>query len=157
MQITEDAASVSTGEAILYHEVSGAGPVALLIAGTPGDGGQFAALASALGDCYTVVAYDRRGTSRSPRPAGWSATSVAEQADDAAAVLARVTSEPAVVYGTSNGAAVALELALRHPERVAAVLLHEMPLLAVLADPEPIGQMLGQLIGTVGLKRGHLV
>ncbi|MEA3020098.1 MAG: hypothetical protein QOI47_1622, partial [Actinomycetota bacterium] len=88
-----------------------------------------------------------RGTSRSPRPAGWSATSVAEQADDAAAVLARVTSGPALVYGTSNGAAVALELAMRHPERVSAVLLHEMPLLTVLADPEPIGQMLGALIG----------
>jgi pimeloyl-ACP methyl ester carboxylesterase len=154
MQITDDTASVSTGEAILYHEVSGAGPVALLIPGTPGDAGQFAALASALGDRYTVVTYDRRATSRSPRPADWSTTSVAEQADDAAAVLARVTSEPALVYGTSNGAAVALELALRHPERVSAALLHEMPLLTVLGDPEPIGQMLGQLIGAVMKKGG---
>jgi pimeloyl-ACP methyl ester carboxylesterase len=152
MQITDETSSASTSEA-LYHEVSGAGPVALLVPGTPGDAGQFAALAAALGDRYTVVSYDRRGTSRSPRPPGWSTTSVPEQADDAAAVLARVTSEPALVYGTSNGAAVALELALRHPERVSVVLVHEMPLLSVLADPEPVGQMLGELIGA-GMERG---
>jgi pimeloyl-ACP methyl ester carboxylesterase len=153
MQTTDETSSASTTEAVLYHEVSGAGPVALLVPGTPGDAGQFAALAAALGSRYTVVSYDRRGTSRSPRPAGWSTTSVGEQADDAAVILARVTSEPALIYGTSNGAAVALELALRHPERVSAVLLHEMPLLTVLADPEPVGRMLGELIGA-GMERG---
>ena len=147
MQTTDDTASTGTTEAVLYHEVSGAGPVAVLIPGTPGDAGQFAALATELGAHYTVVRYDRRGTSRSPRPAGWSTTSVAEQAEDAAAVMARVTSEPALVYGTSNGAAVALELALRHPDRVSDVFVHEIPLLSVLADPEPVGQMLGELIG----------
>lgn len=147
MQTTDETSSASAHGAVLYHEVQGAGPVALLIPGTPGDGGQFASLAAALGSRYTVVTYDRRGTSRSPRPAGWSTTSVAEQADDAAAILMRVTSEPALVYGTSNGAAVALELALRYPERVAAVLIHELPLLTVLAEPEPVGRILGELIG----------
>ena len=34
-----------------------------------------------------VVSYDRRGYSRSPRPADWTTTSVDEQADDAAALL----------------------------------------------------------------------
>ncbi len=141
-----------TGEVVLYREVRGSGPVALCVPGTPGDGGQFAALASAING-YTVVTYDRRGTSRSPCPKGWPVTSVAEQADDAAGILQRVTSEPALVYGTSNGAMVALELALRHPERVSTVLLHEMPLLSVLVDPAPVGQMLGELIGTA-MERG---
>lgn len=153
MQTTDETSSDSTSEAVLYHEVTGAGSVVLLVPGTPGDAGQFAALAAALGTHYTVVSYDRRGTSRSPRPAGWSTTSVAEQADDAAVILARVTSEPALVYGTSNGAAVALELALRHPERVSGVLVHEMPLLTVLADPEPVGRLVGELIGA-GMERG---
>lgn len=146
MTTTDETSSASTSEAVLYHEVSGSGPVAVLVPGTPGDAGQFAALAGALGAHHTVVSYDRRGTSRSPRPVGWSTTSVAEQADDAAALIARVTSEPVLVYGTSNGAAVALELALRHPERVSDVFVHEIPLLSVLADPEPVGQMLGNLI-----------
>lgn len=153
MQITGDTTVPATGDAELYREVAGGGPVALLIPGTPGDAGQFDALTRELGSGYTVVTYDRRGTSRSPRPAGWAATTVAEQADDAAAVLASVVSGPALVYGTSNGAAVALELAVRHPERVSAVLLHEMPLLTVLADPEPVGQLLGELIGTA-MERG---
>ncbi|HVE46309.1 MAG TPA: alpha/beta hydrolase [Acidimicrobiales bacterium] len=147
MLTTDEPSSTLTDEAALYHEVSGGGPVALLIAGTPGDSSQFAPLAAAMSSRYTVVTYDRRGTSRSPRPIGWSTTSVAEQADDAAGILMGVTSEPALVYGTSNGAAVALELALRHPKRVRAVLLHELPLLTVLAEPEPVGRMLGQLIG----------
>jgi pimeloyl-ACP methyl ester carboxylesterase len=153
MPSTDRATSRSIGEAVLYQEVSGTGTVVLLIPGTPGDAGQFADLAVALGDRYTVVAYDRRGTSRSPRPQGWTTTNVAEQADDAAAVIARVTSEPAFVYGTSNGAAIALELAMRHPERVSMALVHEPPLLSVLADPAPVGQMLGQLIGA-GMERG---
>ena len=137
-----------TTDATLYQEVTGAGPLALLVAGTPGDAGPFADLATELGATYTVVTYDRRGTSRSSTPEGWSSTSVAEQADDAAALLAGMTSEPALVFGTSNGAAVALELALRHPARVSTVLVHEMPLLSVLADPAPVGQLLGELIGS---------
>ncbi len=153
MQTTDETSSASPHEAVLYQEVTGAGPVVLLVPPTPGDAGQFTALAAALGRRYTVVTYDRRGTSRSPRPSGWSATSVAEQADDAAAILMRVTSEPALVYGTSNGAAVALELALRHPERATAVLIHELPLLTVLAEPEPVARMLGELIGAA-MERG---
>lgn len=141
-----------TGDAGLYHEVRGSGPVVLLIPPTPGDAGHFAALAAALDGC-TVVTYDRRGTSRSPRPPGWSATTVAEQADDAAEVLRRITSGPAVVYGTSNGAMIALELAVRRPEMVSSLLVHEMPLLSVLDDPAPVGRMLGELIAG-GLERG---
>jgi pimeloyl-ACP methyl ester carboxylesterase len=52
-----------------------------------------------------------------------------------------------VVFGTSNGAAVALELELRHPGRVAGVMLHEMPLLSVLRDPEPVASAMGSVIG----------
>lgn len=146
MQSTQSHANL-TKPTDIYHEVSGGGPVALLVAGTPGDCGQFDALADALGDRYTVVRYDRRGTSRSCAPEKWAETSVAEQADDAALLLSRITTDPALVYGTSNGAAVALEVALRHPERVSAALLHEMPLISVLSDPAPVHQMFGQLIG----------
>lgn len=131
----------------LYWDVRGAGPAVLLIAGTPGDAGQFEDLASALTDRRTVVSYDRRGTSRSPSPAGWTTTSVAEQADDAAAVLTASGGSPALVYGTSNGAAIALELARRHPALVRAAVLHEMPLISVLADPGPVAELVSGVIG----------
>ena len=141
-----------TGELALYHEVRGSGPVVLLVPPAPGDAGHFDALSRWLDGC-TVVSYDRRGTGRSPRPLAWSATTVAEQADDAATVLRQVTSDAAVVYGTSNGGLIALELALRHPALLSAVLVHEMPLLSVVDDPAPIGQLLGDLIGK-GMESG---
>ena len=132
----------------LYFEMRGTGSPVLLIGGTPGDGGQFDALADLLADRHLVVTYDRTGTSRSPAPSHWTSTTVAEQADDAARLLASLVTQPATVYGTSNGAVVALELALRHPALVSRAVLHEPPLLTVLADPEPVGTMLGTLIGT---------
>ena len=130
----------------LYWEIKGTGPAVLLIAGTPGDSGQFDRVAAELAARRTVITYDRRGTSRSPSIPGWNATSVAEQADDAAAVLTASGAGPALVYGTSNGAAVALELALRRPDQVRGAILHELPLLSVLADPAPVGAMIGSVI-----------
>ena len=137
----------------LYWEARGSGRPVLLIAGTPGDGGQFDALVGRLADEHLVITYDRRGTSRSAHAPGREATTVTEHADDAAEILTVVGGDPAVVFGTSNGAAVALELALHHPRRVAGVMLHEMPLLSVLRDPEPVAAAIGALIGQ-GMQAG---
>ncbi len=131
----------------LYWEARGSGRPVLLIAGSPGDGGQFDSVVEHLADDHLVITYDRRGTSRSGRAADWDSTSVAEQADDAAQVLSAVGVGEAIVFGTSNGAAVALELALRHPERVAGVMLHEPPLLSVVRDPEPVASAMSSVIG----------
>jgi pimeloyl-ACP methyl ester carboxylesterase len=109
----------------LYHEVRGAGPPVLMIPGALGDGGTFDRVAPLLADEFTVVTYDRRGNSRSPRPSGWTETSVAEQADDAAALLEALGLAPAVLYGTSGGGAIALEVVLRHPGVVRGVILHD--------------------------------
>ena len=131
----------------LYWEAKGSGTPVLLIAGTPGDGGQMRAVADDLAADHLVITYDRRGTSRSATPPEWTETSVAEQAHDAAAVLASVGVGSAVVFGTSNGAAVALEVAMRHPERVTTAIVHEIPLLSVLEDPAPVGEAVGAVIG----------
>src|SRR4029450_7201699 len=90
----------------LYHEVRGSGP-ALLITGGTGDAGEWANLAPTLAEECTVVTYDRRGMSRSPRPDGWTATSVAEAADDAAALLHALNLAPAVAGGHGRGAGAA--------------------------------------------------
>jgi Alpha/beta hydrolase family len=79
--------SITATGAELYYEVRGNGPPVLLIPGGGLDGGTFGALAEILAGEFTVVGYDRRGLSRSPRPEGWSETSIAEQADDAAGLL----------------------------------------------------------------------
>lgn len=137
----------------LHREVCGNGPTVLLIGGTPGDGGQFAALAHQLAGRHTVISYDRRGTSRSAAPAGWTSTSVGEQADDAAAVLDQQGVDSAFVFGTSNGAAVALELAVRRPDLVNGAVLHEMPLLTVVAEPGPVIAGMGAMISRA-MERG---
>jgi pimeloyl-ACP methyl ester carboxylesterase len=72
-----------------------------------------------------VIGYDRRGCSRSERPEPYLRTSVSEHADDAAALLETLKAPPAVVIGRSYGGTVALDLALRHPERVRALVVLE--------------------------------
>jgi len=109
----------------LYHEVRGDGPPVLLIMGATGDAGHFERFADLLADEFAVVSYDRRGNGRSPRPPGWSATSAADQADDAAALLAALDLSPAAVFGTSLGGVIALCLLLRHPQMVRGAILHE--------------------------------
>ena len=68
-----------------------------------------------------VIAYDRRGCARSERPEPYERTSVAEHADDAAALLDALEAAPAVVIGRSYGGTVATDLALRYPDRVRAL------------------------------------
>jgi pimeloyl-ACP methyl ester carboxylesterase len=136
-----------TPTAELYWQARGAGPEVLLIPGTPGDGGQFDDVVRSLAEDHLVIAYDRRGTSRSDGAQAMDSTSVAQQAQDAAGVLSAVGVRDASVFGTSNGAAIALELGLRHPDRVRAVMLHEPPLVSVLQDPTPVMTAIGDVVG----------
>ncbi len=72
-----------------------------------------------------MIAYDRRGCARSERPRRYERTSVAEHSDDAAALLGALAAGPAIVVGRSYGGTVALDLAVRHPGRVRAIVLLE--------------------------------
>jgi pimeloyl-ACP methyl ester carboxylesterase len=130
----------------LYYETRGDGPPLLLIAGGLADAGQFNALGEALAGQRKVITYDRRGNSRSPSPAGWTATTVEEQADDAAALLEALGVPAASLYGHSIGAPIALDLALRRPEIVDAVILHDPALMSVLADPDAVLAVVGPLV-----------
>jgi pimeloyl-ACP methyl ester carboxylesterase len=102
----------------LYYRVRGNGPAVALIAGGGLDADTFDPVAEILASEFTVVVYDRRGLSRSPRPIGWGRTSIAEQADDAAGLLQALRLAPAAIVGNSLGALIALELVLRHPDLV---------------------------------------
>jgi pimeloyl-ACP methyl ester carboxylesterase len=120
----------------LYYERRGSGPSVLFIAGATGDGGHFERVAEALADEFTTVIYDRRGNSRSPRPAGWRTTSTEEQADDAAALLRSLCLAPAAMFATSSGAVIGLHLLLRHRDLIHGAIIHEPALLAVLPEPQ---------------------
>lgn len=118
--------------ATLYYETRGEGPALLLICGGIYDAEGYDALATALAYRYTVITYDRRGNSRSPLDAAPTPQTIQEHADDAYRLLQTVG--PAYVFGNSSGALIALELAASHPDHVKAVVAHEPPLFAVLAD-----------------------
>jgi pimeloyl-ACP methyl ester carboxylesterase len=119
----------------IYYEVQGAGPTLLIIAGGPQDAGVFADLSQHLADRYTVVAYDPRGNSRSAFDGAPEELSLDVQADDAAALLKALGGGPAYVFGTSGGAQIGLNLAVRHPELVRALVAHEPPSMMLMADP----------------------
>jgi pimeloyl-ACP methyl ester carboxylesterase len=80
-----------------------------------------------------VITYDRRGCTRSERPEPY-VTSVTQHADDAAALIEALEAAPTVLIGRSYGGEIALELALRTPEKVRALALIEAAALPLDAD-----------------------
>jgi pimeloyl-ACP methyl ester carboxylesterase len=126
---------VGVNGATLYYERQGIGPAVLFIAGSTGDAGNFTRTAQLLADEFTVVTYDRRGNSRSPRPLGWTTTSVGEQADDAAALIQALSLSPAMVFGASAGGPIALDLIIQHSGLVRGGILQELSIFSLLPDP----------------------
>jgi len=78
---------------------------------------------------YRVIMFDNRGTGKSEGP--MDDLSIADFADDAAAVLRAAGAVPAHVHGQSMGGMIALQLTLSHPE-----LVHSLALGAT--SPAPI-------------------
>jgi pimeloyl-ACP methyl ester carboxylesterase len=99
----------------------GSGPAVLVVHGTGGgfDQGMMAAKGP-FQDGYRVIAPSRFGYLRSPMPAD---ASHAALADTLAALLDALEVPRAVVMAVSAGAQPATQLALRHPERVQALVL----------------------------------
>ncbi len=113
--------------ASLYYEVRGSGPVLLLIGAGAADAASFNGIAAHLADQYTVVSYDRRGYSRSPLDDPEEEQRIETHSDDAHRLLAQLCTEPAYVFGSSGGALIGLDLAIRHPEQVRTLVSHEPP------------------------------
>lgn len=125
----------------LSYEVSGSGPVLLLVPGGPADRTTFGGIAPILAEHYTVVTYDPRGLSRSSQEDPGRPITVETQADDASRLLAHVggrgpAPEPAYVLGCSGGGITALALAALHPEQVRGLVAHEPPVVSLLPEPE---------------------
>jgi pimeloyl-ACP methyl ester carboxylesterase len=79
-------------------------------------------------DAFRTLTYDRRGHGESATLPGM--RSVAWEADELGELLVSTDHFPAHVLGVSYGAAVALSLAVRRPELIRSVIVHEPPLLA---------------------------
>src|SRR5918994_1984830 len=108
----------------LYYEEHGAGDPIVGLHGGGSSAAMWAAAAPELAKRGRTILYDRRGSFRSERPEPY-ATNVHEQADDAAALIDALVVAPAIVIGRSYGGAIAVDLALRYPNHVRALVLLE--------------------------------
>ena len=118
------AGSVGLDGCDVYYEQRGEGVPILLIPPSGATAATWGDVTEELGRIGRVVAYDRRGYART---GGEPAHSMSIHTADAAALLEQLRVAPAVVVGTSAGAAIAVDLAVRRPDLVRVVVAHEFP------------------------------
>jgi pimeloyl-ACP methyl ester carboxylesterase len=118
----------------LHFEERGAGRAVLLLHETASSGRVWDQLLAALGGEVRALAPDRRGWGATGAPQGYVATTIEEQAEDAAALLRALAVEEALICGAGLGAVIALDLLLRHPRLAGGAVLVEPPLLALLPE-----------------------
>jgi pimeloyl-ACP methyl ester carboxylesterase len=144
--------------ASLSYQVCGSGPLLLLIAGGGGGSANFQGLVHLLADSYTLVTYHRRGAIGSPLDDPEEDVSLETQSEDAHLLLAELTHEPAVVFGSSAGALIGLDLVARYPQQVRLLVAHEPPTEYLLPDgaqafPEDALDLYHREGGMVALQR----
>jgi pimeloyl-ACP methyl ester carboxylesterase len=105
----------------IYYEVYGQGEPILLIMGLGGSSLAWQSQIPTFSQHLRVIAYDNRDAGRSDKVEA--EYSMADMADDAAALLDHLEIDSAHVYGVSMGGMIAQELALRHPGRARTLIL----------------------------------
>jgi 3-oxoadipate enol-lactonase len=116
--------AVTSNGCELYYEETGEGVPILLIHPAGSTASTWGSVTDELAQIGRVISYDRRGYARS---GGEPVPSMSVHAADAATMLEDLRTPPAVVVGTSAGAAIAVDVAVRRPDLVRAVLAHEFP------------------------------
>jgi pimeloyl-ACP methyl ester carboxylesterase len=106
----------------LYCREEGAGPPVLLIHGAGVDADTWGEAITDLARNHRVIAYDRRGYTRSKVPP---VKDYAQHAEDAATLMRELDAAPATVVGWSSGGLIALDLTVGHPDLVSSLVLLE--------------------------------
>jgi pimeloyl-ACP methyl ester carboxylesterase len=107
---------VTVNSVKIYYEVYGTGPALLLLHGNGGSIARGGCQIEFFAPKRRVIAVDSRGHGKSDDGPG--ALTFEQQADDFIAVLDAERVDRADVFGHSDGGILALELGIRHPNRV---------------------------------------
>jgi pimeloyl-ACP methyl ester carboxylesterase len=106
----------------MHYDVAGAGDPVLLLAALSMPGAMWAPQVKALAPHFRVVTLDNRGVGETDLPPEPVYT-MAQLADDAAALVRQLKLTRVHVVGVSMGGTIAQELALRHPQLVRSLVL----------------------------------
>lgn len=123
--------SLPSGRQLCCTDFGGTGIPVLALHGTFGRGRIFAGLARELTGVARIIAPDQRGHGGTGRRDSYTC---ADFVADAAAVLEQLGLAPAVVLGHSRGGITAYQLAARHPELVAGLIVEDVG--PVMRQPE---------------------
>jgi pimeloyl-ACP methyl ester carboxylesterase len=105
----------------MYYEVHGDGDPLLLILGLALDVSEVGAIVEGLSTRFRTIVFDNRGSGRSGHPVG--PYSIPMMADDAVGLLDNLLVPSARIVGISMGARIAMDVAIRYPQRVADLVL----------------------------------
>lgn len=121
--------------ALLFYKLQGRGPLLLMIPGATGTASSFQTVAGYLAAHYTVLTYDRRGFSRSQLHGLQSeAHRLETDAADVRRLVEHLSDTPAILFGSSSGGIIALEVLTRHPAVVRMLVPFEPPAVRLLSD-----------------------
>jgi non-heme chloroperoxidase len=123
----------ANGLSFAYIE-QGSGPPLVLVHGSVSDYREWDLQMRPLAKHYRVIAYSRRYHWPNVGPGPTADASVDRQVEDLAAIIRALGIAPAHIVAHSFGGAVALELALRHPEMVRSLVLEEPGVRSVLGE-----------------------
>lgn len=131
-------------------EITGSGPPLVVVAPALAAGRAARRLAARLADTFTVYTYDRRGRGHTELLGPWS---VDGEVDDIAALVSHA-GEPAVLFGSSSGAALALLAAARLGPAARHLVLFEPPFIVDASRP-PLGPAFQQAIADLVARGDH--
>jgi pimeloyl-ACP methyl ester carboxylesterase len=129
----------------LFYELAGSGDPLVLVHGSWVDHTSWQLVGPDLARSFRVLTYDRRGHSLSERPLGQG--SRREDEEDLAALMEALDLAPAHVVGNSFGGSIALGLAARRPDLFRSLIVHEAPLMGLVADDAELRPLMVELQG----------
>jgi proline-specific peptidase len=109
------------GRTLTYRR-EGSGPIMVCHPGGPGFSSMYLSDLAGLGDTFTLVFLDPRGTGKSTKPADDRAYTTADYVSDVEELRLHLGEERLNILGHSHGGVVALAYAAEHPTRVRKVI-----------------------------------